>query len=69
MLNRLPLLSRRAALGDAKAMVAGRNSWGRFEHPHSYNGVNPAFNNLPEEDRFETILRDMKPGDKPPLAY
>lgn len=63
------LALRRKALTSTQAASAGRNMWGRFQHPHSYEGVNPSYNNLPQEDRFEEILRDVKPGEKAPLAY
>ena len=34
--------------------TAVRNAkWRRFEHPHSFKGINPSYLNYPEEDRFE----------------
>ena len=42
---------------------------GLFNFPHTFNKDNPAFLNLPQEDRYASIPREYKAGDIPQLAY
>ena len=42
---------------------------GMFPYPHSFNKINPAFINIPQEDRYGKINRNYHEGDSAQLAY
>ena len=42
---------------------------GMFPFPHSFNKINPAFLNYPQEDKYPTIKRTFEEGEGPQLAY
>ena len=42
---------------------------GIFPYPHTFNKANPAFLNIPHEDKYPDIQREYTQGDLPQLAY
>ena len=59
---------RRSVLQRAVDAHTGR-SFFQFNYPHSFMGVNNAFNNTPTKNQYPNIPRDLKPGDQAPAAH
>ena len=62
-----PMTMRRLMKNSAQTKAARNGNWAWFVYPHSHTGINPAYNNMPVEER--DIDKDFKPGDNPPLAH
>ena len=43
------------------------SNWSQFKYPHSFGGVNPAYNHIPVEE--QALQQDKTPGAKAPLAH
>ena len=61
-----PMQMRRLMKTTAESAATRTGHYAQFKYPHSHAGTNPAFNNMPVEERE---LGEIKPGAEAPLAH
>ena len=61
------LALRRQALARTQ-FNAARFSQHQFNFPHSFTGTNNSYNEVPVNNKYPEINRDMKEGDVAPIA-
>ena len=52
---------------SAQMQATRTGHWAQFNYPHGHRGANPAFNNMPVEER--PVTQEFAPGAEPPLAH
>ena len=62
-----PMQMRRLMRSTQATRNGGTGNWGQFRYPHSFNGVNNAFNNMPVKE--QPLDKDFNAGDAAPLAH